>query len=76
MNEQNETTKRQAQIGKRWEEDSSLEAWFPFTAEKLTKLQQHNKELITLVQELKSQIEEHNRVTAFVPTDDRNKKPQ
>lgn len=30
--------KRLAAIGKRWETDSSLETWFPFTAEKIAKL--------------------------------------
>lgn len=32
-------------IGKSWEENSSLEKWFPITAEELNKLREENKKL-------------------------------
>lgn len=36
---------RWKEIGKRWELDSSLEKWFPFTAEELAQLRARVKEL-------------------------------
>ena len=34
-----------AEVGRRWRTDSSLEAWFPITAEKLRELQEENARL-------------------------------
>lgn len=36
---------KDAEIGRRWRQDSSLEAWFPITAQKLRDLQEENERL-------------------------------
>ena len=36
---------KDAEIGRRWREDSSLEKWFPLTAERLAKLEAENAAL-------------------------------
>lgn len=36
---------KDAEVGRRWRQDSSLEAWFPITARRLRKLQDENERL-------------------------------
>ena len=43
-----DTLSRLAEMGRRWEEDSSLEKWFPITAEELVKLKAENEELLKM----------------------------
>ena len=45
IDEPTEEDERHMQIGERWEADSSLEKWFPFTAMELKRLQARVREL-------------------------------
>jgi len=40
--------KRLAEIGKRWETDSSLEKWFPFTAKEMETLKELRAQVVNL----------------------------
>ena len=61
-----EAKERQRQIGVEWLEDSSLERWFPFTADELTQLRARVKELEAENQRLLDQIalREHLKANA------------
>lgn len=41
-----------AQIGQQWRKDSSLEKWFPFTAQEVSRLKADNMELLTALRGL------------------------
>lgn len=44
---QDEVALEDAEIGRRWRENSSLEAWFPFTAEELNRLKKQIADMST-----------------------------
>lgn len=47
---------KDAEVGRRWRENSSLEAWFPITAERLRELQDENEQLRKTRDALLSQL--------------------
>ena len=50
IHEEFQEQQEMAAIGKAWRTDSSLEKWFPFTAEELEKLREDKRNLISALQ--------------------------
>lgn len=55
-----------AAIGASWKKDSSLEKWFPFTAQELTSLRERVKELEAESKHLKCELDDRNATLSFV----------